>query len=585
MERKFYTDNFEQLLKEKSDEFRMYPSKRVWHSIYNDLHPGRKWPSVAVSMVLIIALLLTGYWNNNSASKTLASTASSKNNAIAFTGNNPTNTTANNTISQLNTIVSTDGKPANNTVVESIADYKNAGTFNPNTNLATKNSITTKQGGAANSQLKVHSNNPGTSATTYNDDVALQAKAGAGEKAGNTIKVQIAAADITAGNNNQQLNAADVTANTNSKAGIASLQQTDTKAAVSASFSNTKTAATDVTSFADPLQAAEKSNYTESNDEPVNTVNNIIDNNPGKTIIAANENNSNEKNSTDKKESKEDNTAKSKPDLAKKTTTTEDKAWMEDYAFHNKSRRKKWQDRTTLEFYFTPGVVYRSLSNDPKYNIPAASPSFASSTVADASTSVNQNPGAGFEAGLSINYSLAKNLRVKAGLQANYTSYGINANETNHPVLTTLLLLDPNSGYPYMHPAASTLSNLPGAQHTKVHNQTYQVSIPIGFALKLAGNSKLEWYAGATIQPSFVIGGKAYLISADRKNYVADPSLIRKWNLNSGIETYINYKLDGFTFQAGPQFRYQLLSTYYNKYTVKENLYNVGLKIGIIKNF
>ena len=76
MERKFYTDNLEQLLKEKSDEFRMYPSKRVWHSIYNDLHPGRKWPSVAVSLILIIALLVVGYWNNNSADTSIAGLAS-----------------------------------------------------------------------------------------------------------------------------------------------------------------------------------------------------------------------------------------------------------------------------------------------------------------------------------------------------------------------------------------------------------------------------------------------------------------------------------------------------------------------------
>ena len=65
MDRKFYNDNIEHLLKEKSDEFRMYPSKRVWHSIYNDLHPGRKWPSIAVGMLLIIALLLIGYLNTN----------------------------------------------------------------------------------------------------------------------------------------------------------------------------------------------------------------------------------------------------------------------------------------------------------------------------------------------------------------------------------------------------------------------------------------------------------------------------------------------------------------------------------------
>jgi hypothetical protein len=75
------------------------------------------------------------------------------------------------------------------------------------------------------------------------------------------------------------------------------------------------------------------------------------------------------------------------------------------------------------------------------------------------------------------------------------------------------------------------------------------------------------------------------MISDDRKNYVADPALLRRWNLNSGVETYIHYKMNGFTLQAGPQFRYQLLSTYSSQYTINENLYNLGLKIGILKNF
>src|SRR5664279_1092675 len=63
MDRNFHTNDFERLLREKSDEFRMYPSKRIWHSIYNNIHPGRKWPSVAMSIVLITALLLMGALN------------------------------------------------------------------------------------------------------------------------------------------------------------------------------------------------------------------------------------------------------------------------------------------------------------------------------------------------------------------------------------------------------------------------------------------------------------------------------------------------------------------------------------------
>jgi hypothetical protein len=191
----------------------------------------------------------------------------------------------------------------------------------------------------------------------------------------------------------------------------------------------------------------------------------------------------------------------------------------------------------------------------------------------------------GFEVGAGIAYSVAKNLRIKAGVQTNFTNYVIGAADLNHPVLTTLMLNDLNTGYPYLQQRASSLANVRGFVTKKIHNQTYQISIPVGVALKLFGNDKLEWYAAATLQPTYVFSGKANLISADHKNYVADASLIRKWNLNSGFETYFHYKLDNYTLQVGPQFRYQIMSTYSKQYTYNENLYNAGLKIGLIKNF
>src|SRR5215212_9793352 len=66
MENNFYNDNFEQMLKDATENFRMYPSRRVWHSIYNDLHPGRRWPSLAVCLLLISSVLYMGVSNNNS---------------------------------------------------------------------------------------------------------------------------------------------------------------------------------------------------------------------------------------------------------------------------------------------------------------------------------------------------------------------------------------------------------------------------------------------------------------------------------------------------------------------------------------
>lgn len=63
MERKFYTDEVEDLIKESADDFKMIPSKKVWQGLYNDLHPGRRWPSLVVTFALIFGLLTISYLN------------------------------------------------------------------------------------------------------------------------------------------------------------------------------------------------------------------------------------------------------------------------------------------------------------------------------------------------------------------------------------------------------------------------------------------------------------------------------------------------------------------------------------------
>src|SRR5674476_968054 len=73
MEREFDMTNFEEALKNQADQFKMIPSKRVWHGIYNDLHPGRRWPSITMSLLLISALIVIGHLNTNTGSKTLNS--------------------------------------------------------------------------------------------------------------------------------------------------------------------------------------------------------------------------------------------------------------------------------------------------------------------------------------------------------------------------------------------------------------------------------------------------------------------------------------------------------------------------------
>src|SRR5580704_19172286 len=54
MERDFYNNEFEELIKQKADQFKLYPSDKVWKRIYSSLHTGRKW------FIASIALLISG---------------------------------------------------------------------------------------------------------------------------------------------------------------------------------------------------------------------------------------------------------------------------------------------------------------------------------------------------------------------------------------------------------------------------------------------------------------------------------------------------------------------------------------------
>ncbi|MEO6187214.1 MAG: hypothetical protein ABIO82_01240 [Ginsengibacter sp.] len=65
MEEEFYLDDFELSLQEQMNQLKMVPSKKVWYGIYNDLHPGRRWPSVMISLILIFSIVFVGYINTS----------------------------------------------------------------------------------------------------------------------------------------------------------------------------------------------------------------------------------------------------------------------------------------------------------------------------------------------------------------------------------------------------------------------------------------------------------------------------------------------------------------------------------------
>ncbi len=511
MEKKFYTDNnFEQFLKDTTDDFRMYPSKRVWNSLYNNLHPGKKWPSLAVCLLLVSSMIYIGVSHKNEIA------GSRKPADIMLASQLPA--------SLNNQELKVSADPLLPGTVETVSpgdrliDLRSATA----TQRAQTNQIRKQRGSAVNNKT----GGPGRPNATVSN-TRSQNREVLTISPENIVPFEIPGEAIT------------------DPAGIPGVNQ-------AYDHTNKEIATTDipVTTSLTGIEKASSIAVSEINKPPVK-----------------------------------------KSPIAKNNISSIDKEWIEDYAFHNKPK-EKWRGRLAYQFYATPSVGYRNLNKTMENNavLPAsflANNPGGSSRNADVNSSLNQYPSLNLEAGYSLLYSFSKTIRLKAGLQLNYTNYKIHAYQLNHTTATTLLLADPNTGEPELVQRSSSFANTPYENANKnLNSNTYQLSMPLGADIKLAGKNRLQWHAGATIQPTFIAGGNGYLISSDLKNYVYDASFLRKWNMNAAIETFFTYRIkNGITLNAGPQVRYQLFSTYKNNYSFDEKLYNLGLKMGITRNF
>src|SRR5687767_11221503 len=235
-------------------------------------------------------------------------------------------------------------------------------------------------------------------------------------------------------------------------------------------------------------------------------------------------------------------------------------------------------------FFFTPTVSYRKLSENKSY-LRSISPIGVPYNVAalyDINNAVTHKPNIGLEFGMTSKYSITKNIKLRAGLQFNLNRYDIKAFKYT-PERATIALNNGSSGVQSIS-TPSTYRNFNGGQIDWLQNSYFQVSTPVGAEVKLHGNDKIYIGAATTIQPTYVLGDRAYLITADYKNYAQVPWLMRHWNVNTNLETFVAYSTGKLKWQVGPQVRYQLLSSFVNKYPVKENLFDFGLKVGISVN-
>lgn len=501
MEDKNNNNDFEQFLRSSIEDFKMIPSRKIWYGIYNNMHPDRKWPSIAVCLIILTVVMFVGVANNNSISSSVRKNADESLLAstllIPTDQNKPTNIVRPKTIVNLDNSKSIAEKIVTNSSL--FVDYPNS-ILNQHNNTLTNLNANTK-----NKENNIVSNkvfDKGFTSAPVNNFIAE-------ESTNKVIEDEIT------------ISLPEETKNT---------QQTDAKLIIHIS------------------------NATLSD----------VDNNFEKNTIAKLHAYDTEKSF-----------------VKTSTNKIEEKLIDEVNVSKNIKHSKKLKENGSMLYYLTPSLGYRNVTSKLNNGKSAVSSnSFGSSSIAGtAQENMKDAVALNLEVGAIFQYKVSKNLRLKTGLQANYTNYISKVTNLDHPTQTTLAVAGQSNNY-----RASSYATRVGGTH--LNKTTWQVAVPIGVDVKIAGNEKLKWYVGATTQPTFIIGGNAFVLSADEKFYISENALVRKWNLNTAVETFVSFKLSAnVTLNVGPQFRYQLFSSYKKAYNYSEKLYNVGVKVGLITNF
>lgn len=227
------------------------------------------------------------------------------------------------------------------------------------------------------------------------------------------------------------------------------------------------------------------------------------------------------------------------------------------------------------QLYISPNVSYRELSGKglPYYTSSNLNSVFP---TPDVKSSVTHKPAFGFEMGGAITYAVTNRIRLKAGLQFTVNRYEVQAFHSVPEVAP----MTSNSGSGSFT-VVSTFRNYNGFSKTWLKNQHILMSIPVGAELTLFGNENIQFKIAGTLQPTLVVNNQAYMISTNMKNYAKAPSLYKDLNLAAGAEAFISVKGKSLRYNIGPQFRYQLFSSYKKPYPISEFLTDYGLKLSI----
>jgi hypothetical protein len=501
MERGFYNEDIEELLKEKADQYKMYPSDKVWKGIHRSLHSNRKWYWLS----LILFLSAVGYYtfiefitpssSNKIVSGTNPASASSKS-SDAIAGNDATSPKA---------VIVPFGTPG-------------------------------KQNGSAGSAANSNSRqrtfilNPDNNNETDKDRQLAFVP---------TLHQSVVTGEASQNNTSGQINTNAIASTSTIEAPVYDLKTGRPKK-----------------SWQQPATAENIPFVAEIEESPMPS--------SGKESLTHSA-------AVDQKEPGSNN-----------KNTQEDKErlnWIQNLAVYELKVPK--QKRLSWQLAFTPTMNYRTWKGSNNAADVKTLP-LQPIIEGDPDKLVNHKPALGFEIGSNFLYAVSKNVTLRTGLLFNYTRYDIQAYSSYASDRAVIAL---NTSYGIAMNEITTYTryrNFGGDNVQNLHNQYFQLSVPLGMEVNLFGNGKLQVGIAGSLQPTFLFNRNAYLLTADYK-YTTEPSLLRKWNINSSAAAFVSYKTGDLKWSVGPQFRYQLLSSYVKEYPIREHLMEYGIQIGVAK--
>lgn len=251
-----------------------------------------------------------------------------------------------------------------------------------------------------------------------------------------------------------------------------------------------------------------------------------------------------------------------------------------------------WKNISKLgfQFYITPSQSYRVLSDAAVKEIiqPTSLPPSVGQNGplgldyrAGVNDIVRHRPALGLELGIAALYKINDRLQLKTGLQMNIRQYQIETFRTRNSDIATISLLN-GRGVENIN-LLSNYNNNGGYKAEQIANKTFELALPIGIQWQVVGKQKLGLNAEASIQPTYILGNNAMLLSTDFKNYTDGSAFARRWNVNTSIGVNLTFKTGANLWQIGPQVRYQHLPSYTNQYPIKEFRLDYGIRLGITR--